>query len=81
MEKIYNNSEKQESQDHTLATNLKRIRLEKWFTQKSLSEISDVKYTVITKIEIWAIREPSVYTCLKIAKALWISVEELIWEI
>ena len=39
MEKIYNNSEKQESQDHTLATNLKRIRLEKWFTQKSLSEI------------------------------------------
>lgn len=63
-----------------LILNIKRLREEKNLTQKQLAEITWISYQTITKIEIWVIKEPSVYSCVKIAKTLWVSVEELIWE-
>lgn len=64
-----------------LILNIKRLREEKNITQKQLAELTRISYQTITKIEIWVIKEPSVYSCLKIAKIFEVSVEELIWEI
>lgn len=64
-----------------LILNIKRLREEKNITQKQLAELTGISYQTITKIEIWVIKEPSVYSCLKIAKVFWVSVEDLVWEI
>lgn len=64
-----------------LIQNIKRLREEKNLTQKQLAEQTGISYQTITKIEIGVIKEPSVYSCIKIAKLLWVSVEELVGEI
>lgn len=48
-----------------LILNIKRLREEKNITQKQLAELTGIPYQTITKIEIWVIKEPSVYSCLK----------------
>lgn len=64
-----------------LNLNIKRLREEKNITQKQLAELTGISYQTITKIEIWVIKEPSVYSCMKIAKVFWVNVEDLVWEI
>lgn len=64
-----------------LILNIKKFREEKNITQRQLAELTWISYQTITKIEIWVIKEPGVYSCLKMAKVFWVSVEELVWEI
>lgn len=64
-----------------LITNIKNLREKHGLTQKQLAEQTGISYQTITKIEIWVIKEPSVYSCLKIAKIFWVSVEGLVGEI
>jgi transcriptional regulator with XRE-family HTH domain len=50
-------------------------------TQDEFSRKADVPYTTLTKVEIGVIKAPSVFVVAKIAKALGVTVEELIFEI
>ena len=62
----------------TIAKNIKRIRKKKGISQDKLSKLADVAYNTIIKIESGAIQNPTIETVQKIAKALGVSLDELI---
>ena len=66
------------SQKNILAENIRRLRKENKLTQEDLARKADVAYTSLTKIEIWVIKEPSVYVVAKIAKAFDVTIESLL---
>lgn len=72
---IENNMKKE---TNILWSNIKRIRNELSLTQEQLSKNADISYTSLTKIETWVIKDPSVYTIAKIAKAFDVSIESLL---
>lgn len=61
-----------------LGENIKKIRKKRSLTQDKLARLADIPYTSITKIETGVIKSPSIQTVAKIAKALDISLDELI---
>lgn len=65
---------------NVLIENLKGLRKKHNLTQKDLARKSGVAYATLTKIEIWVIKEPSVYICSDLARALEVSIEDLIIE-
>jgi len=62
----------------TIGKNIKRIRNKLGLTQDDLSKKADIKYTTLTKVESGVVNKPSVQTMAKIAKALRVSIEELL---
>lgn len=66
------------SQKNILAENIKRLRKQNELTQEELARKADIAYTSLTKIEIWVIKEPSVYVVAKIAKAFDVTIESLL---
>ncbi len=60
-----------------LGENIKKVRKKKNLTQDKLARLADIPYTSITKIETGVIKSPSIQTAAKIAKALDISLDEL----
>ena len=62
----------------TIGTNIKKARAKLGLTQDDLAKKADVKYTTLTKIESGVVNKPSVQTMAKIAKALDVSIENLI---
>lgn len=66
------------SQKNILAENIKRLRKQNELTQEELARKADIAYTSLTKIEIWVIKEPSVYVVAKIAKAFEVTIESLL---
>jgi len=71
----YMNKEKEKN---ILGSNIKKYRLALELTQEQLSKKADISYTSLTKIETWVIKDPSVYTVAKIAKAFDVTVESLL---
>lgn len=61
-----------------IGENIKKIRAKLDLTQDDLSKKADIKYTTLTKVESGVVKKPSVQTMAKIAKALGVSIEELI---
>ena len=68
----------EKSQKNILAENIKKLRKQHKLTQEELSRKADIAYTSLTKIEIWVIKEPSVYVVAKIAKAFDVTIESLL---
>jgi DNA-binding XRE family transcriptional regulator len=62
----------------TISDNVKKIRAKLGLTQDDLAKKADIKYTTLTKVESGVVNKPSVQTMVKIAKALDVSIEELI---
>ena len=62
----------------TISENIKRLRAKLGLTQDDLAKKADIKYTTLMKVESGAVNKPSVQTMAKIAKALAISIEDLI---
>jgi transcriptional regulator with XRE-family HTH domain len=62
----------------TVAKNIKKYRKGKGLSQDKLSRLADVAHATIIKIESGGIQSPTIDTVQKIAKALGISVENLI---
>lgn len=67
-----------DNQNNFLWKKIQLLRKEKWFTQDGLARKADISYTSITKIEIWVIKEPSVFVIAKIAKVLEVTIESLL---
>lgn len=69
------------SLDHQiLGRNIKKLRDLNKISQENLAHQADVKYSNLLKIENGVIKRPSVYTVAKLAKALDVTVEDLIYK-
>jgi len=65
-------------QDYLLSKNLKKLREQKGLSQDRLAKLADVANNTIIKIEQSENINPTLETLKKVAKALDISVDELI---
>lgn len=61
-----------------ISENIKKARAKLGLTQDDLAKKADIKYTTLMKIESGTVNKPSVQTMAKIAKALNVSIEDLI---
>ena len=61
-----------------IGDNIRKYRKKKGLSQDNLARAANIPYTTLTKIESNVVRKPSVQNVAKIAKALEISIEELI---
>ena len=61
----------------TIAKNIKRLRNKKGISQDKLSKLADISHNTIIKIESCAIQSPTMDTASKIAKALGVSLDDL----
>jgi len=61
----------------TIARNIKRLRKQRGLSQDKLSKLVDISHNTIIKIESGAIQSPTMNTAQKIAKALDVSVDDL----
>ena len=62
----------------TISKNIKKMRAKLGLTQDDLAKKADIKYTTLMKVESGSVNKPSVQTMDKIAKALGVSIEDLI---
>jgi len=68
----------EKSQENKLGRKIKALRLKLKLSQDEFARKTDVPYTTLTKIETGVIKSPSVYVMAKIAKALNVSIENLL---
>jgi len=61
-----------------LADNIKRLRKKKGLTQEKLARLADIANNTLVKIEMGMAKEPTITTVAKIAKALNVSIDELV---
>jgi len=67
-------------QANYLGGKIQKLRKDKGLSQDELARKADVPYTTLTKIEIGIIKKPSVFAVAKIAQALDVSVDELLFQ-
>lgn len=61
-----------------IGKNIKRFRQEKGLSQDKLSKLSDLSLNTVVKIELDDSPNPTIETVQKIAKALEVSVDDLL---
>lgn len=66
------------AQENKISKNIKKLRQAKGLSQDRLSKLADVSYNSIIKLETSGITNPTIDTLSKIAKALGVSVDDLI---
>jgi transcriptional regulator with XRE-family HTH domain len=66
------------SQENKLGKKIKSLRTKLELSQDEFARKADVPYTTLTKIETGVIKKPSVFVMAKIAKALNISLDDLL---
>jgi len=64
--------------ENNIGKNIKKRRTKLGLSQEDFAQKSGVKYTTLTKIESGVIKTPSVLIVEKIAKALGVSIEDLL---
>jgi transcriptional regulator with XRE-family HTH domain len=65
-------------QENILAENLRKLREKKGLSQDRLAKLADAANNTIIKIEQGENKNPTLETLKKIAKALEVSIEELV---
>lgn len=61
-----------------IAKNIKKLRKKLGISQDKLSKLANISHNTIIKIESGGIKNPTVGTAQKIAKALGVSLDKLI---
>lgn len=61
-----------------LGKKIQKLRKELGLSQDEFARKADVPYTTLTKVETGVIKKPSVFVVAKIAKALGVSVDDLL---
>ncbi len=61
-----------------LAQNIRKLRLRNRLSQEKLSRLADIATATLVKIEAGIAKEPTITTVTKIAKALEVSIDELV---
>lgn len=62
----------------TIGKNIKRLRQDKGLSQDKLSKLSDLSLNTVVKIELGESPNPTIETMQRIAKALDVSVDDLL---
>ena len=62
----------------TIGENIKKIRAKQGITQDDLTKKTGIKYSTLAKIEDDFVTKPGVQMIAKIAKALGVSMEDLL---
>ena len=62
----------------TIGKNIKRLRQEKGISQDKLSKLADLSLNTVVKIELEDSPNPTIETVQRIAKALEVSVDDLL---
>jgi len=62
----------------TIGKNIKKLRQEKELSQDKLSKLADLSLNTVVKIELDESPNPTIETIQKIAKALGVSVDDLL---
>jgi len=62
----------------SILDNIKKIRNKKGWSQERLAREADVSYQTLIKIEQNRVKNPKLQTLLKIAKALNVTLDELV---
>jgi transcriptional regulator with XRE-family HTH domain len=62
----------------TIGKNIKRFRQDKGLSQDKLSKLSDLSLNTVVKIELDDTPNPTIETMQRIAKALEVSVDDLL---
>ncbi|MDI9325233.1 MAG: helix-turn-helix transcriptional regulator [Alphaproteobacteria bacterium] len=62
----------------TIGKNIKKFRQEKGLSQDKLSKLSDLSLNTVVKIELDDTPNPTIETMQRIAKALVVSVDDLL---
>jgi len=62
----------------TIGKNIKRFRQDKGLSQDKLSKLADLSLNTVVKIELDESPNPTIETIQKIAKALDVSVDDLL---
>lgn len=62
----------------TIGKNIKQYRQDKGFSQDKLSKLADLSLNTVVKIELDESPNPTIETIQKIAKALGVSVDDLL---
>ena len=65
------------SKTTTIAKNIKKYRKERGLSQDKLARLADIAHATIIKIESGGIQRPTMDTAQKIAKALGVSLDDL----
>ena len=65
-------------QENNLGIKIKKARVKMGLSQDQLARKADVPYTTLTKVETGVIKKPSVFVVARIAKALGVSIDEII---
>ena len=60
-----------------IGKNIKKLRKQRDLSQDRLSKLADISHNTIIKIESGAIQSPTMDTAQKIAKALGVSLDDL----
>lgn len=66
------------TKENKIGKNIKKLRQAKSLSQDRLSKAADVSYNSIIKLETGGITNPTIETLQKIAKALEVSVDDLL---
>lgn len=61
-----------------IGKNIKKLRKQKGLSQDQLSKLADISYNTVIKLELGGITNPSIDTLQKLAKALNVSVDDLL---
>ena len=62
----------------TIGKNIKRLRQEKGISQDKLSKLADISLNTVVKMEINQSPNPTLETIQKLAKALDVSLDDLV---
>ena len=62
----------------TIGKNIKKFRLDKGLSQDKLSKLADLSLNTVVKIELDESPNPTIETIQRIAKALDVSVDDLL---
>ena len=60
-----------------IGKNIKKLRKQLGISQDKLSKLADISHNTIIKIEAGAIQSPTINTAHKIARALGVSLDDL----
>ena len=63
-----------------IGNNVRRIRKRKGLTQEKLARLADISLNTLAKIELGFAKKPIIQTVVKLAKALEVSIDELVKE-
>jgi len=66
------------NQENRLGKRIRSLRTKLELSQDEFARKADIPYTTLTKIETGVIKKPSVFAMAKIAKALGVSIEDLL---